>query len=409
MKLDQRSLEIMCLSAITKSAKCMDKAITRQITKEHFVHIEPNDTSSYTQKMYDFIMKYWERSGGSLLTGFVLESSMNEGKTSENIRRKYITLWDEVENFDFDENDFHEVLFLLKKNNGLRTLTTAFEETSDLLANGDLKSTVDTIQKKLDEIQLELSDNFTDKQNFDVSNSAEYFKLEYEKRLTQPELFKGISCGLGNIDTKTFGWMPGQIVVFMAPSSGGKSVMLLNSAVHAHRECKKNVLYMSFEMNSWLCLLRHISLSFEIPYSALKDNNLAPDELKDIINGLDASKDGAYFEYDVKKIYIIEKCKTTLYGPNINNIKHSNIIIDTVSCINFDKLLKQFHIVHIHPNNSGHTSVRNGIDVPTVLEFTFLRRDRVTDRLPLSFEPHILDQPNTQRKPDLVLPVCWRG
>ena len=56
MKLDQRSLEIMCLSAITKSVKCMDKAITRQITKEHFVHIEPNDTSSYTQKMYDFML-----------------------------------------------------------------------------------------------------------------------------------------------------------------------------------------------------------------------------------------------------------------------------------------------------------------------------------------------------------------
>jgi homospermidine synthase len=53
-----------------------------------------------------------------------------------------------------------------------------------------------------------------------------------------------------------------------------------------------------------------------------------------------------YFEYDVKKIYIIEKCKTTLYGPNINDIKHSNIIIDTVSCINFDKLLKQIEIKH---------------------------------------------------------------
>ena len=37
-----------------------------------------------------------------------------------------------------------------------------------------------------------------------------------------------------------------------------------------------------------------------------------------------------YFDYDIKKIYIIEKCKTTLYGPNINDIKHSNIIIDTV-------------------------------------------------------------------------------
>ena len=43
----------------------------------------------------------------------------------------------------------------------------------------------------------------------------------------------------------------------------------------------------------------------------------------------------------------------------------------------FDKLLKQFYIVHVHPNNSGYISARNGIDVPTVMEFTFFRRDRV--------------------------------
>lgn len=75
----------------------------------------------------------------------------------------------------------------------------------------------------------------------------------------------------------------------------------------------------------------------------------------------------------------------------------------------FDKLLKQFFIVHIHPNNSGHTSVQDGIEVPTVLEFTFLRRDRVADRQPLLFEPHVLDQPNSNNKPDLVLPACWRN
>lgn len=75
----------------------------------------------------------------------------------------------------------------------------------------------------------------------------------------------------------------------------------------------------------------------------------------------------------------------------------------------FDKLLKQFYIVHIHPNNSGHVSARNGIEVPTVLEFTFFRRDLVADSSPLSFEPHPLDQQNSKGRPDLVLPFCWRG
>jgi hypothetical protein len=85
----------------------------------------------------------------------------------------------------------------------------------------------------------------------------------------------------------------------MAPSSGGKSVMLLNSAMHANKVCGKKVLYMSFEMNSWLCLLRHVALSFEIPYSALKDTALAPDEIRKIVDGLNDSQSGSYFEYDV--------------------------------------------------------------------------------------------------------------
>jgi hypothetical protein len=69
--------------------------------------------------------------------------------------------------------------------------------------------------------------------------------------------------------------------------------------MHANKNCGKKVLYMSFEMNSWLCLLRHISLSFEIPYSQLKDNNISPDELRVILDGLNSSKEGPYFEYDV--------------------------------------------------------------------------------------------------------------
>ena len=74
----------------------------------------------------------------------------------------------------------------------------------------------------------------------------------------------------------------------------------------------------------------------------------------------------------------------------------------------FDKVLKYFYIVHIHPNNSGHISKQNNIEVPTVLEFTFLRRDRVKSYSRLSFEKHPLDRPNVKCKPDFTLPDCWR-
>jgi hypothetical protein len=56
---------------------------------------------------------------------------------------------------------------------------------------------------------------------------------------------------------------------------------------------------MSFEMNSWLCLLRHLSLTYEIPYSQIKDVNLSPEDLKKIIQGMKKQSGGPYFEYDV--------------------------------------------------------------------------------------------------------------
>jgi hypothetical protein len=155
------------------------------------------------------------------------------------------------------------------------------------------------MQDNLELIQEQKNEIGADRHSFDITQSANFFKEEYDKRINHPELFKGINCGISNIDSMTFGWLPGQIVVFLAPSSGGKSVMLLNAALHANKQCGKKVLYMSFEMNSWLCLLRHVSLSYEIPYSQLKDTNLSPDEIKIIIDGLSDSQNGAYFEYDV--------------------------------------------------------------------------------------------------------------
>jgi replicative DNA helicase len=299
MKLDQRTLEIMCLSAITKSGKHLEKALAKNITKDHFCFKDENEKMCYTANLYDLAVKYWSSSDNSLLTGLVLELRMDEISVGAAKKRKFLNLWDEIENTDINDNEVHELFSLLKKNYGLRILNDTFSNSAPLLSEGNLKSTIDLFQSSINEINNELADFVNEKQSFDVSSSADFFKNEYEKRLKQPELYKGIECGISHIDSKTFGWMPGQIVVFLAPSSGGKSVMLLNSALHANKVGKKNVLYMSFEMNAWLCLLRHVSLSFEIPYDQIKGTDLSSDELKLIYEGLKTQENGPYFEYDV--------------------------------------------------------------------------------------------------------------
>jgi hypothetical protein len=207
--------------------------------------------------------------------------------------------WQEVEDYDVNENDLHSVVSQLKDKKCLSLLGEMLTDGNEKLSSEGLKSSIASIEKHLDIINNEMAEFSADIQTLDVSESAEYFAAEYSKRIDHPELFQGIPCGLENIDSRTFGWLPGQIIVFLAPSSGGKSVFLLNSAIHANTKANKKVLYMSFEMNSWLCMLRHISLQYEIPYSKIKNVSLEKEQLKNLINKMKKTKDGPYFEYDV--------------------------------------------------------------------------------------------------------------
>jgi hypothetical protein len=73
----------------------------------------------------------------------------------------------------------------------------------------------------------------------------------------------------------------------------------------------------------------------------------------------------------------------------------------------FEKILKDFYVVHIHPNNFG-TPVQLGkILVPPVMEFTFYRKD-VADVIGKAKNfPHQLDRKNVEHKEDLILPSAW--
>lgn len=73
----------------------------------------------------------------------------------------------------------------------------------------------------------------------------------------------------------------------------------------------------------------------------------------------------------------------------------------------FYKLLKNFYIVHIHPNNNGELVRGKNIEIPTLLEFTFLRKDRVVDFSYKNTFPDTLDKKNVQNKDDIILPSIF--
>ncbi len=75
----------------------------------------------------------------------------------------------------------------------------------------------------------------------------------------------------------------------------------------------------------------------------------------------------------------------------------------------FEKILLTHTCVHIHPNNcgGGARTVRGGICIPDVMEFTFYRNDRFSKTSHNLDFPHALDSDNSPNHPFLRLPDCW--
>lgn len=72
----------------------------------------------------------------------------------------------------------------------------------------------------------------------------------------------------------------------------------------------------------------------------------------------------------------------------------------------FLKILATHYCVHIHPNNCLPSVVIKNIEIPPVMEFSFIRKDCATVTGFASKFPHDLDVDCTS-KATLVLPKCW--
>jgi hypothetical protein len=73
----------------------------------------------------------------------------------------------------------------------------------------------------------------------------------------------------------------------------------------------------------------------------------------------------------------------------------------------FAKLLDDFHVVHLHPNNNCPFLAIDNVLFPSVFELTLLRKDRAEAEGFADELPHPLDQPNVLDQPDRHMPEGW--
>ena len=82
--------------------------------------------------------------------------------------------------------------------------------------------------------------------------------------------------------------------------------------------------------------------------------------------------------------------------------------LHTTSII-FEKLYRNFSICHVHPNNNCGITSLNGVDIPNVIEVSFLRHDLVDQFKSAATPslPHRLDRKNIPDHDDIDMPAIW--
>ena len=161
-----------------------------------------------------------------------------------------------------------------------------------------------------------------------------------------------------------------------------------------------------------------LELDFENKFVG-KENNLTTIKLEDWIQkkwGLDSTED-LILQMDIEGAELDVLMNTSsdvlrkfrIIIIEFHRMKFFDLSIFLQFKSVFDKILEDFCVAHIHPNNSSTRFLYQGIEILSTMEFTFIRKDRVLpDNRKLVF-PHKLDSRSLPDFPDIILPEIWHS
>ena len=206
----------------------------------------------------------------------------------------------------FDENAFLEILAAnpltntsayvkeIKEKAVKRELVHLTTEIKKITVEQDLPVTdvIDEIQSKLYKITTETS-------NQEFKDSTEVMKATLEHLLRMKErgnsILIGLDTGFRDLNLKTAGFSPGDLIIIAARPSMGKTAFSLNIA-QSVLDQNKGVVIFSLEMPAEQLMMRMLSAKASIPLQRLRVGNLSDMEWSEI------SRLSDY--YDKKKFFI---------------------------------------------------------------------------------------------------------
>jgi len=126
---------------------------------------------------------------------------------------------------------------------------------------------------------LEVSEGRPNEGGFDAVNDLlKQSLLKIEERSKNQQDVTGLATGLSDLDEKTSGWQPGELIILAARPSMGKTALALNFVESAIMTQDKPVLIFSLEMPADSLVMRMMSAIGRIDQGGMRSGRLMEDD-----------------------------------------------------------------------------------------------------------------------------------
>ncbi len=135
-----------------------------------------------------------------------------------------------------------------------------------------------------------------------IKNSFEFIENLYERK----ELITGVPSGFADLDTKTSGFQPSDLVIIAGRPSMGKTAFCLNIAQHVGIQAKKPVAIFSLEMSKEQLVIRMLCAEARVDAHRLRTGQLKKTDWGKLTNAAGDLSDAPIFIDDTPAISILE-------------------------------------------------------------------------------------------------------
>jgi len=203
--------------------------------------------------LYRFCQEFFTSNRQCLSPDILTEHLSSIGVSREKMAN-LVSSFKLIQTIDVKLNKVSYYSDVLKDFHAQSSLKTHFEEAVSVTKGTGPAKNIEAVQflsQKIVSLRDQLMDKHIDMEVIDIADMQNIMCEEFDKKINQPWLYQGVLSGIKQVD-KAFGTglRPGELTVFLAPPAGGKTTTMLSLADAMYQNAKKNIVYISLEMEN---------------------------------------------------------------------------------------------------------------------------------------------------------------